>query len=257
MITIKSEAQIEKMRAAGALLRRVEDALAAEIRPGVTTMHLDQLFERLVREAGGTPSSKNYHGFPYSICASVDMQVVHGFPSEEPLRQGQLLSIDGTLILDGWQADSAFSVVVGGGNDQAQRLIDITQECFWIGAKMCRPGVKLGDISHAIQMHAENNGCGVIRDLCGHGIGQEMHEDPNVPNFGTPGRGVRLQKGMTFTIEPMISLGDWRVYVEDNDWTIVTRDDSLAAHYEHTLLITDGEPELLTYPGVSVSEVHP
>ena len=183
--------------------------------------------------------------------------MVHGFPSEEPLRQGQLLSIDGTLILDGWQADSAFSVVVGGGNDQAQRLIDITQECFWIGAKMCRPGVKLGDISHAIQMHAENNGCGVIRDLCGHGIGQEMHEDPNVPNFGTPGRGVRLQKGMTFTIEPMISLGDWRVYVEDNDWTIVTRDDSLAAHYEHTLLITDGEPELLTYPGVSVSEVHP
>ena len=255
MIAIKSEAQIEKMRKAGALLRRVEDAVRDEIRPGISTLHLDRLFERLVREAGGIPSSKNYHGFPYSICASVDTQVVHGFPTEEPLRQGQLLSIDGTLILDGWQADSAFSVVVGGGNPQAQRLIDITEECFWIGAKMARPGVKLGDVSHAIQMHAEKNGCGVIRDLCGHGIGQEMHEDPNVPNFGTPGRGVRLQKGMTFTIEPMISLGDWRVYVEDNDWTIITRDQSLAAHYEHTLAITDDEPELLTFPGAKVSEV--
>jgi methionyl aminopeptidase len=255
MIAIKSEAQIEKMRKAGALLRRVEDAVRDEIRPGISTLHLDRLFERLVREAGGIPSSKNYHGFPYSICASVDTQVVHGFPTEEPLRQGQLLSIDGTLILDGWQADSAFSVVVGGGNPQAQRLIDITEECFWIGAKMARPGVKLGDVSHAIQMRAEKNGCGVIRDLCGHGIGQEMHEDPNVPNFGTPGRGVRLQKGMTFTIEPMISLGDWRVYVEDNDWTIITRDQSLAAHYEHTLAITDDEPELLTFPGAKVSEV--
>ena len=255
MITIKSEAQIEKMRKAGALLRSVEDTLRNEIRPGITTLHLDRLFEKLVREAGGIPSSKNYHGFPFSICASVDMQVVHGFPSAEPLRQGQLLSIDGTLILDGWQADSAFSVVVGGGNPEAQRLIDITEECFWIGAKMARPGVKLGDLSHAIQMHAEKNGCGVIRDLCGHGIGQEMHEDPNVPNFGVPGRGVRLQKGMTFTIEPMISLGDWRVYVEDNDWTIITRDESLAAHYEHTLVVTDGDPELLTFPGVKVSEV--
>lgn len=255
MITIKSEAQIEKMRKAGELLRRVEDTLRDEIRPGITTLHLDRLFEKLVREAGGIPSSKNYNGFPYSICASVDTQVVHGFPTAEPLRQGQLLSIDGTLILDGWQADSAFSVVVGGGNPKAQRLIDITEQCFWIGASMARPGVRLGDVSHAIQVYAEKHGCGVIRDLCGHGIGQEMHEDPNVPNFGTPGRGVRLQKGMTFTIEPMISLGDWRVYLEDNDWTIVTRDDSLAAHYEHTLLITDDEPELLTFPGAKVSEV--
>ena len=254
MITIKSEAQIEKMRAAGKLLRRVEDAVRDEIRPGITTLALDKLFERLVREAGGIPSSKNYHGFPYSICASVDAQVVHGFPNDKPLRQGQLLSIDGTLILDGWQADSAFSVVVGGGNPAAQKLIDITEECFWVGARLARPGVKLGDISHAIQVYAERNGCGVIRDLCGHGIGQEMHEDPNVPNFGIAGRGVRLQKGMTFTIEPMISLGDWRVYVEDNDWTIITRDESLAAHYEHTLAITEEGAELLTYPGHSITE---
>ena len=255
MITIKSEAQTEKMRKAGALLRRVEDEVRDAIRPGITTLQLDKLFERLVREGGGIPSSKHYHGFPYSICASVDMQVVHGFPSEKPLRQGQLLSIDGTLTLDGWQADSAFSVVVGGGNPQAQKLIDITEECFWIGARLAKPGVKLGTVSHAIQMHAEKNGCGVIRDLCGHGIGREMHEDPNVSNFGTEGRGVRLQKGMTFTIEPMISLGDWRVYVEDNDWTIVTRDESLAAHYEHTLLITEGDAELLTNPGVFATEV--
>ena len=254
MITIKNESQIEKMRRAGALLHSVLEALRAEIRPGVTTMHLDQMAERLIREAGGIPSFKGFEGFPYSICASVDDQVVHGFASHDRLRKGQLLSIDCGCILDGWQSDSAFSVLVGGGSAEAQKLIDVTEECFWLGASMARAGNHLGDISHAVQAHAEAHGYGVIRDLTGHGIGQEMHEDPNVPNYGTPGRGVRLQAGMTLAIEPMISMGTWKVRVLDNDWTIVTHDGSLASHYEHTVLVTDGEPEVLSFPGAKVSE---
>ena len=255
MITIKSAPQIEKMRRAGELLHSVLEALHREIEPGVTTLHLDEMAERLIRQAGATPSFKGYEGFPFSICASVDDQVVHGFADRNKLRKGQLLSVDCGVILDGWQSDSAFSVLVGGGSREAQKLIDVTEECFWIGANMAREGNRLGDIGHAIQEHAESHGYGVIRDLCGHGIGEEMHEDPNVPNYGRPGRGVKLQAGMTIAIEPMISMGGWKVYCEDNDWTIVTRDGSLCSHYEHTVLITDGEPEILSFPGAKVAEV--
>lgn len=255
MITIKNESQIEKMRKAGVLLHSVLDALRNEIEPGVTTLHLDHMAERLIREAGALPSFKGYEGFPYSICASVDDQVVHGFASRDKLRKGQLISIDCGVILDGWQSDSAFSVLVGGGSKEAQRLVNVTEECFWLGANMARSGNHLGDISHAVQTHAEAHGYGVIRDLCGHGIGQEMHEDPNVPNYGRPGRGVKLQAGMTIAIEPMISMGTWKVLVDDNDWTICTQDGSLASHYEHTVLITDGEPEILSYPGMEVKKV--
>ena len=255
MITIKSAPQIEKMRRAGELLHSVLEALRREIEPGVTTLHLDEMAERLIRQAGAIPSFKGYEGFPFSICASVDDQVVHGFADRNKLRKGQLLSVDCGVILDGWQSDSAFSVLVGGGSREAQKLIDVTEECFWIGANMAREGNRLGDIGHAIQEHAESHGYGVIRDLCGHGIGEEMHEDPNVPNYGRPGRGVKLQKGMTIAIEPMISMGGWKVYCEDNDWTIVTRDGSLCSHYEHTVLITDGEPEILSFPGAKVAEV--
>lgn len=255
MITIKNESQIEKMRKAGVLLHRVLDTLRAEIHPGVTTMHLDRMAEKLIRDAGAIPSFKGYNGFPYSICASVDEAVVHGFANNKKLREGQLLSIDCGCILDGWQSDSAFSVLVGGGNPEAQKLIDVTEECFWIGANMAREGNRLGDISHAIQIHAEKHGYGVIRDLCGHGIGQEMHEDPNVPNFGPAGRGVRLQPGMCLAIEPMISMGTWKVEVLEDDWTVVTRDGSLASHYEHTIVVTDGEPEVLSFPGASVARM--
>ena len=255
MITIKNESQIGKMRNAGALIHEVLEALRAEIEPGVTTLHLDQMAERLIREAGAIPSSKGYNGFPYSICASVDDQVVHGFANKNKLRKGQLLSIDCTLLLDGWQSDSAFSVVVGGGNPDAQRLVEVTERCFWLGAQQAVAGNRLGDIGHAVQAYAEAHGYGVVRDLCGHGIGTEMHEDPNVPNYGNPHRGVRLQAGMTLTIEPMIAMGTWRVFCEDDGWTIRTRDGSPASHYEHTLLITDGEPEILSWPGMKVSEV--
>jgi len=255
MITIKNESQIEKMRKAGVLLHSVLEELRREIEPGVTTLHLDQMAERLIREGGGIPSSKGYEGFPYSICASVDDQVVHGFSNKNKLRRGQLLSIDCTCILDGWQSDSAFSVVVGGGNPEAQQLVDVTEHCFWLGAEQAKAGNHIGDIGHAVQAYAESFGYGVIRDLCGHGIGTEMHEDPNVPNFGNPGRGVRLQPGMTITIEPMIAMGTWKVNVLDDGWTVVTRDGKPSSHYEHTLLITDGEPEILSYPGMRVSEV--
>ena len=254
MITIKTESQIEKMRKAGELLHSVLDALRAEIRPGITTLHLDRMAERLIRAAGAIPSFKGYPGFPFSICASVDDQVVHGFSNDRPLKQGQLLSIDCGVILNGWQSDSAFSVLVGSGSRENQKLVDVTEECFWLGAAQARAGNRLGDISHAVQAHAEAHGYGVIRDLCGHGIGQEMHEDPNVPNFGPAGRGVKLQAGMVLAIEPMISMGTWKVYLEDDDWTVVTRDHSVCSHYEHTVLITDGEPEILSFPGARIPE---
>ncbi|MBQ3425442.1 MAG: type I methionyl aminopeptidase [Clostridia bacterium] len=255
MITIKSEAQVEKMRKAGALLHQVLEALRAAIEPGVTTHYLDQMAERLIREAGAQPSFKGYEGFPYSICASVDAQVVHGFPNRQKLRKGQLLSVDCGCILEGWQSDSAFSVLVGGGDAAAHQLVDVTERCFWLGAQQAVAGNHLGDIGHAIQTYAESFGYGVIRDLCGHGIGTEMHEDPSVPNFGRAHRGVRLEAGMTIAVEPMISMGTWKVYQEDNGWGIVTRDGSLCSHYEHTLLITEGEPEILSWPGMKVSEV--
>ncbi|NLD60468.1 MAG: type I methionyl aminopeptidase, partial [Clostridiales bacterium] len=216
--------------------------------------HLDHLAEKLIRDAGAIPSFKGFEGFPFSICASVDDQVVHGFATDEKLREGQILSVDCGVVLDGWQSDSAFTAMVGSVRPEARKLIADTQKCFWLGANKARAGNRLGDIGNAIQTYAEKQGYGVIRDLCGHGIGQAMHEDPSVPNYGPPGRGVRLQAGMTLAIEPMIALGDWKVYLYDNDWTVATRDGSLCAHYEHTVLVTDGEPEILSFPGKSAAE---
>ena len=252
MITIKSAEEIGKMRKAGALLHEVLDQLKTMIEPGFTTAHLDQEAERLIRGAGAIPSFKGYEGFPASICASVNDEVVHGFPTDKPLKEGSIVSIDCGLILDGWQSDSAFTAPVGKIDEEIARLIRVTEECFWLGAKQVREGNRLGDVSHAVQEHAEKNGYGVIRDLCGHGIGREMHEDPNVPNFGPAGRGVRLKPGMVIAIEPMIARGRWPIYVDDNGWTVITRDHSWCSHYEHTVAVTTGEPEILSYPGADV-----
>ena len=252
MITIKSAEEIGKMRKAGALLHEVLDQLKTMIEPGVTTAHLDQEAERLIRGAGAIPSFKGYEGFPASICASVNDEVVHGFPTDKPLKEGSIVSIDCGLILDGWQSNSAFTAPVGKIDEEIARLIRVTEECFWLGAKQVREGNRLGDVSHAVQEHAEKNGYGVIRDLCGHGIGREMHEDPNVPNFGPAGRGVRLKPGMVIAIEPMIARGRWPIYVDDNGWTVITRDHSWCSHYEHTVAVTTGEPEILSYPGADV-----
>lgn len=255
MITLKNAQQIEKMRRAGALLHQVNEALKARIVPGITTNELDAAAERMIRDAGAIPSFKGYNGFPYTICASPDECVVHGFPNDRPLEEGHIISIDNGLILDGWQSDSAFTVAVGGkAREEVERLIRVTEECFWLAVAQAHEGNRLGDISHAVQVHAEAHGYGVIRDLCGHGIGREMHEDPSIPNFGAPGRGVRLRAGMTLAIEPMIAMGGWPVSIGDDGWTVTTRDQSWCSHYEHTIAITDGDPEILTLPGAQVQE---
>jgi methionyl aminopeptidase len=254
MITLKNASQIEKMHKAGELLHQVLDALKEYIVPGVTTNELDQKAERMIREAGAAPSFKGYEGFPATICASPDDCVVHGFPDDEPLKEGHILSVDCGLILDGWQADSAFTKSVGRASAEIEELIKVTEECFWEGVKYAKEGNRLFDISHAVQLHAEKHGYGVIRALCGHGIGREMHEDPNVPNYGEPGRGVRLRAGMTLAIEPMISLKRWPVYIADNGWTVITRDHSWCSHYEHTIAVTTGEPVILTLPGAANRE---
>ena len=250
MITLKNPEQIGKMRKAGALLYEVLQQVRVAVKPGVTTAQLNDLAEKLIRRNHAIPSFLGYEGYPASICASVDDAVVHGIPNRaQVLREGQIISIDCGLVLDGWQADSAFTVGVGEISEAAQRLIDITEECFWRSARQAIAGSRLGDVGHACQEYAEANGCGVIRDLTGHGIGREMHEDPPVYNFGVPGKGLRLRKGMTIAIEPMISAGDWRVTCDADQWCYRTRDRSLCSHYEHTIAINEGAlPEILTYP---------
>lgn len=250
MIYLKNDEQIEKMRLAGAALCEVLQKLRDAITPGVTTAALDVYAEQLIRKHGAIPSFLNYHGFPASLCTSVDSQVVHGIPSEKVvLKEGSIISIDCGLILDGWQADSAFTVGIGEISPEAQRLIDVTEESFWRGIRQAVAGNRLGDLGHGVQSYAEANGYSVVRDLTGHGIGRNMHEDPSVPNFGEAGHGLRLRAGMTIAVEPMITNGDWPVYQLDDNWTVVTADGSLSSHYEHTILITDGLPEVLTLPG--------
>ena len=256
MISLKNPDQIGKMRVAGAMLYEVLQKVRAEVRPGVTTAELDKYAEELIRKGGAIPSFLNYEGYPATLCTSVDDAVVHGIPSKKQvLKEGSIISIDCGLILDGWQADSAFTVGVGQISPEAQRLIDITEECFFRSARQCIAGNRLGDVGYACQAYAEANGCGVIRDLTGHVIGREMHEDPPVYNYGVPGKGLRLRKGMTIAVEPMISAGDWRVTCDADQWCYRTRDRSLCSHYEHTLAINeDGLPELLTYPGFNWEE---
>jgi len=250
MISLKNPDQIAKMRVAGALLYEVLQQVRAAVKPGVTTQQLNDLAEKLIRKNHAIPSFLHYEGYPASICASVDDAVVHGIPSaKQVLKEGQIISIDCGLVLDGWQADSAFTVGVGEISEAAQRLINITEECFWRSARQAVAGNRLGDVGYACQSYAEANGCGVIRDLTGHGIGREMHEDPPVYNFGVPGKGLKLRKGMTIAIEPMISAGDWRVTCDPDRWCYRTRDRSLCSHYEHTIAINEGGlPEILTYP---------
>ena len=228
MISLKNPEQIGKMRDAGALLYEVLCRLREAVQPGMSTAALDVYAEQLIRKNHAIPSFLHYEGYPASICASIDDAVVHGIPSEKQiLQEGQILSIDCGLVLDGWQADSAFTKGMG----------------------QAIAGKRLGDVGHAVQQVAESNGYGVIRDLTGHGIGREMHEDPPVFNYGTPDRGLRLRKGMTIAIEPMISAGDWHITCDADQWCCRTRDRSLTSHYEHTIAINeDGLPEILTYP---------
>lgn len=250
MIVLKNPAQLDKMRAAGALLHDVLQRLREVIKPGETTGAIDAYAESLIRRNKAVPSFLGYHGYPKSICTSVEDEVVHGIPSDDVvLKEGTILSLDCGLILDGWQADSAFTVGIGQISPQKQALIDVTEACFFAGAKAAAEGNRLGDIGAAVQAIAESHGYGVIRDLTGHGIGRAMHEDPSVPNYGTAGHGVKLKSGMTLAIEPMIAMGGWRVMQLDDGWTIKTLDGTPCAHYEHTVAIAKGRAEILTLPG--------
>ena len=251
MIAIKNAAQLEKMRAAGHLLHEVMCRIREVIRPGETTAAIDAFAEEIIRQRNAVPSFLNYRGYPASICASVDDEVVHGIPSDRRvLQEGSILSVDCGLILDGWQADSAFTVGIGKISPEKEELIRVTEQCFFAGAMMARQGLRVGDIGHAVQQLAETHGYGVIRDLTGHGIGRYMHEDPSVPNFGEADRGARLRAGMTLAVEPMISLGSWQIREMEDGWTVKTLDGSPCSHYEHTLAVReDGPPEILTLPG--------
>jgi methionyl aminopeptidase len=246
MISIKSDKEIEYMSEAGEIVAKVHEALKEAIKPGITTLALDELAEEIIRAHGAIPSFKGYGGFPGSICASVNDEVIHGIPGARTLKEGDIISLDVGALKNGYHGDAARTHPVGKVSDEALALIKVTEESFYEGLKFCRVGYRLSDVSHAIQKYAESRGYGVVRDYVGHGIGTKMHEDPPVPNYGPSGRGPRLTKGMVLAIEPMINQGDYRVRVLDDDWTVVTRDGKWSAHYENTVVITDDEPMLLT-----------
>ena len=247
MVSIKSQSEIALMREAGKLLARTHEELKNAIRPGMSTLEIDQLGEKIIRGFGCIPSFLNYNGFPASICVSVNDEVVHGIPSKDRiLMEGDIVSLDAGLIYKGYHADAARTYGVGKISSNAQKLIDVTKQSFFEGIKMAKDGNHLHDISNAIADYCESFGYGVVRDLVGHGIGKDLHEDPQIPNFRQRRRGIKLQKGMTLAIEPMINEGTYEVAWLDDDWTVVTDDGTLSAHYENTILITDGEPEILT-----------
>ena len=247
MIQIKTPKDIEEMKAAGALSKAALRHVGARVRPGVSTLELDRIAESYIRMHGGSPTFKGYGGFPGSVCSSVNEQVVHGIPSANAiLKEGDIISIDTGATLNGWVGDNAWTFFVGQPSREMKALCEVTRDCLLEGIKAAVPGNHLGDIGAAVQTLAERHGYGVIRDYVGHGVGHTMHEEPNVPNYGRHGRGVRLQAGMVLAIEPMICAGDYATQVLANGWTVVTRDGSWAAHYENTVAITDDGPVILT-----------
>jgi methionyl aminopeptidase len=246
-VTIKTPEEIEKMRVAGRLAAEVLRMIAPHVQPGITTGELDRLcHDHIVNVQQAIPAPLNYRGFPRSICTSVNHQVCHGIPGEKKLKKGDVVNIDITVIKDGFHGDTSRMFFVGEPSIQARRLAQISYECMVAGIELVRPGTRLGDIGHAIQTHAESNGCSVVREYCGHGIGREFHEDPQVLHYGKPGTGMTLTAGMTFTIEPMINAGRKEVKLMPDNWTVVTRDHSLSAQWEHTVLVTDTGHEVLT-----------
>lgn len=247
MITIKSKSEIEKMRLACRITGDTLKMIESHIKPGISTEELDKIAKKYITSKGATPSFLNYGGFPKSICSSKNEKVVHGIPSKKDiLEEGDIISIDVGACINGYHGDAARTFAVGKISDEAKRLIDVTKESFFRGIKYAVHGNKLGDVSAAIQEYVEKNGFSVVRDLVGHGIGKNLHEDPSVPNFGHKGRGVKLAAGMTLAIEPMVNAGGHEVLVLDDDWTVVSEDGSLSAHYENTVLITPNECEILT-----------
>jgi methionyl aminopeptidase len=246
MIIGKSKRELEKMRAAGQLVGQVLSHLRTLVEPGVTTMEIDRAAEKMIRDAGALPTFKGYNGFPYSICASVNEQIVHGFPSNYRLQEGDIFSIDVGVTLEGFVGDTATTVPVGKVSEDRLKLIRITEECLERAIEQCRPGKHLGDIGWAVQEHAEANGYSIVRDYVGHGIGRRMHEDPQIPNYGRPGLGQKIKAGYVFAVEPMVNLGTHHTKVLADGWTVVTMDGQPSAHVEHTIAITEEGPEVLT-----------
>ncbi len=246
MIIRKSPAEIEKMARAGRVVVDTLELVGESLRPGVTTAEIDELADDYIRSQGGTSSFKGYRGYPASICTSPNDMVVHGIPGRRSLSEGDILSVDVGVILDGFVADSAYTFSVGEISPEAERLLEACRAALAAGIEQCRPGNRLSDVSHAIQAVTEDAGFSVVRSLVGHGIGRAMHEDPQIPNYGAPGRGPELAPGMTFAIEPMINAGTPEIWVHDDEWSISTVDGSLSAHFEHTVAITEDDPRILT-----------
>ncbi|NLK17981.1 MAG: type I methionyl aminopeptidase [Clostridiales bacterium] len=246
MIIIKSQEALSKMRASARILKDTFRLLEENVKAGITTEELDRLAYEYITRSGGRPSFLNYNGYPASICASVDEEVVHGIPSKRRLEGGQIVGIDIGVFFEGFHTDAARTFAVGKISPEKQKLIDVTRQCFFEGLAAVKEGARLGDVGYRIQRYAENNGFSVVRDLVGHGIGVSMHEDPNVPNFGTLGHGIRLKEGMTLAIEPMINAGSYHVKWLGDGWTVVTCDGKPSAHYENTVVVTKEGAEILT-----------
>lgn len=248
MVILRTPAEIEQMRRAGSLVGQVLERLREHVAPGVSTRELDAIAENMICSRGGVPSFKGYRGYPASICASVNNEIIHGIPGDRMLVDGDIVSIDCGAMLGGYHGDAAMTFPVGPVSAEAEKLMTVTREALNAGIAMARLKMRLGDIGNAIQRHVEANGFSVVRDFVGHGIGRHMHEDPQIPNFGPAGMGMRLRTGMVLAIEPMVNAGVHEVVVMDDGWTACTRDGSLSAHFEHTVAITDDGPEVLTLP---------
>ena len=246
MIIGKSKKELDKMRAAGRLVGQVLAHLRTMVKPGVTTLEIDHAAEKMIRDGGALPTFKGYNGFPFSICASVNEQIVHGFPSTYALKEGDIFSIDCGATLEGYVGDTATTVPVGEVSEDKLKLIRVTEECLDRAIQQCRAGNHLGDIGWAVQQHAEANGYSVVRDYVGHGIGRRMHEDPQIPNYGRPGLGPKIKAGYVFAVEPMVNQGTHFTKVLGDGWTVVTMDGKPSAHAEHTIAITEDGPEVLT-----------
>ena len=246
MIIKKSPEELDKMAAAGQILARCLTMLRGKARPGVTTAELDEAAEKYIRSQGADPAFKGYRGFPGSICTSPNSMVVHGIPGPYKLRRGDILSIDVGVVLDGWVADAAITVPIGQVSPVARSLIETTRAALFDAVEQCRPGNRLGDVSHAVQRRVEGDGFSVVRSLVGHGVGRDMHEDPQIPNFGDPDTGVELVPGMALAVEPMVNIGDHPIRMGSDNWSVYSQDGSLAAHFEHTVAVTEEGPRILT-----------
>jgi methionyl aminopeptidase len=254
MIVLKSPREIELMRRGGRILADVMDRLRATVKAGMSTQEIDEDVEAFITARGARPAFKGYRGFPATVCISINDEVVHGIPSPaRRLKEGDIVGLDLGCIVDGYYADCAFTLAIGEIPPEVQKLLDVTRESLELAIRQCWPGRRLSDVSHAVQRHVEAHGFGVVRAFVGHGIGRALHEEPQIPNFGEPGHGPRLRPGMVLAIEPMVTMGSWEVRILDDGWTAVTRDGSLAAHFEHTVAVTDEGPDVLTRTDGTVS----